>query len=75
MEVVMSAKERLDKVQAALLERGVKDVKFFFSNEALGTLTKAAEGASMVLEAYLEGRCTRAEQYIKPTDFKAASHT
>lgn len=62
----MSANERLMKVQTALTERGVKDVKFFFSNDALGTLSQAVEGATVVLEAYVDGKCTLAQEYIKP---------
>ena len=62
---IMSATDKLMKVQTALTERGVKDVKFFFSNEALGTLSQAVEGATVVLEAYLNDRCTPASEYIK----------
>jgi hypothetical protein len=61
----MSANDRLATVQAALKQRGVKDVKFFFSNDSLGTLSQAVEGASDVLEAYVGGRCVPAEKYIK----------
>lgn len=62
----MSATDRLAELQRALTERGVKDVKFYFSSEALGTLSQAVESASMVLEAFLQGQCTRADKYIKP---------
>lgn len=63
----MSATERLAQVQTALNERGVKDVKFYFSTEALGTLSQAVDSATLVLEAYVQDKCTLAEKYIKPT--------
>ena len=62
----MSAKDRLQAMQAALTERGVRDVKFFFSSESMGTLTQAAEGAAVVLEAYLNGQCVPATKYDRP---------
>lgn len=61
----MGAKEKLQALQAALTERGVKDVKFFFSSESMGTLSQAAEGAALVLEAYLNDQCVVADSYIK----------
>ncbi len=62
----MSAKDRLQSMQAALTERGVKDVKFFFSSESLGTLSQAAEGAAVVLGAYLADQCVTATKFNKP---------
>lgn len=65
MELPMNARERLQKLQAALDERGVKDVKFFFNSMALGGPTAAAASAAEVLEAFLNGQCTNAEEYIQ----------
>lgn len=53
----MSANERMGKVEAALKDRGVRDVKFFFN---LGAADQASsdvgESVCRVLEAYLAGQ-------------------
>lgn len=55
METDMSAKHKLQALEAALKERGVVDVKFFFSNEGASP-TKVASDAATVLEAMLQGK-------------------
>ncbi|MDQ7314012.1 hypothetical protein O0I63_01565 [Stenotrophomonas sp. Sm8] len=51
----MNASDRLHALQARLQERGVVDVKFFFSKDG-ATPTKVANDAVNVLEAMLSGR-------------------
>lgn len=55
METDMNAKVRLQTLEAALKERGVVDVKFFFTNtnESLSTI---AEDAADVLQDVLDNR-------------------
>lgn len=67
----MNAKERLHAVQQKLVAKGVKDVKFFFDKSKLGTPSKALEGAAAVLEAYEQGRCTLAQDYVKKSAIAA----
>ncbi len=50
-----TATDRLSKLQAALRDRGVVDVKFFLSKEE-ATPSKVANDAMNLLEAMLEGR-------------------
>jgi len=54
----MSAKERLQGLQAKLQECGVVDVKFFFSGSASTPLSQFAADAADVLQAYLDGHAT-----------------
>jgi len=55
METDMNAKKRLQALEAALKERGVVDVKFFFANtdESLSTI---ADDAADVLQDVLDNR-------------------
>ena len=57
-EDAMSAKERLQVLQAALVERGVRDVKFLFSLDAYTSVNKVASDVADVLEAVQQGRFT-----------------
>lgn len=51
----MSAKERLQKVQAALADKGATDVKFFLSvNPTEDSMTQVATDAAAFLEATLD---------------------
>lgn len=54
MESAMSAKDRLQSLQAALEQRGVRDVKFFL-DDAVGGLEQLTKDVSMVLEAVISG--------------------
>ncbi len=56
----MSVEERLGNCQAALQERGVKDVKFFFGSLSEKPLTKLAAEAADALEAVLAGKAKKA---------------
>lgn len=51
----MNAKERLQGLEAALAERGVVDVKFFF-NRVGSKLSEVTSDVADVLEAALEKR-------------------
>lgn len=53
----MSAKARLQTLEAALRERGVVDVKFFFTNTNVALSTIASDAAD-ALQAALDGRMT-----------------
>lgn len=60
----MEANERLQKVQAALTERGVRDVKFFFSESATSKFpTDVKNDAAYLLEQYLEGKTKVVESF------------
>lgn len=50
-----NAKERLQAVQAALVSRGVVDVKFFFNLGDDDRLTDVASDAASFLEAVVAG--------------------
>ena len=55
----MSAKERLQKLQAELEQRGAKDVKFCFSRtNAEVPLSHVANDVADALQALIDGRCT-----------------
>jgi hypothetical protein len=54
----MSAKERLQILQAKLQERGVQDVKFFFSKTNRQPLSQVETDVAKALEAYIDGRFT-----------------
>ena len=56
MENDMSAKERLQKLQTALQERGVVDVKFFFSKQRNASLATVANDVADVVDAMLQKR-------------------
>lgn len=56
MENDMSAKERLQALEAALEERGVVDVKFFFTNANNGALSTITNDVADALEDVLAGR-------------------
>ncbi|PBJ83744.1 hypothetical protein CMZ84_04445 [Lysobacteraceae bacterium NML93-0399] len=51
----MNANVKLQAVEAALKERGVVDVKFFFNKEG-GSPTKVANDVVNVLNAMLDGK-------------------
>lgn len=51
----MNARDRLQRLQAALKERGVEDVKFFFSSTDEKPLSQVATEVAEALEAYLAG--------------------
>lgn len=55
MENEMSAETRLQVLETALRERGVVDVKFFFSKDG-ATPTKVVSDVANVLEAMLADR-------------------
>ena len=59
MENAMSAKDRLQTLQAALDERGVTDVKFFFNLRDDTPLTTVMSDVSDVLQAYVDGKCEK----------------
>lgn len=53
----MEATNRLNNVQAALTERGVRDVKFFFDEAASSQLPSTVKAeAAYLLEQYLAGK-------------------
>lgn len=52
----MSAKVRLQALEAALRERGVVDVKFFFSKGADTMLSEVTADVVEVLEAVVAGK-------------------
>ena len=52
----MSAKERLQALQASLSERGVVDVKFFFDATHRKSLTSVVSEVVEVLGAVVENR-------------------
>ncbi|MCX7071322.1 MAG: hypothetical protein NTW01_10060 [Gammaproteobacteria bacterium] len=52
----MSAKERLQALQAALEERGVKDVKFYFNPSSETSVSDLASDMAAVLEAVRDGK-------------------
>lgn len=56
----MSAKERLQAVQSALTERGVRDVKFCFTPGAAShmPLSNFQNSVADFFDAYLKGRFT-----------------
>lgn len=55
----MSAKKRLQKMQAVLVQRGVRDVKFTLAPGASGLpLSTVHSGAADFIDAYLKGRTT-----------------
>lgn len=56
----MSANEKLRGLESALKERGVVDVKFFFSKDG-ATPTKVASDVVNVLEAMLKNRTYKFE--------------
>lgn len=52
----MNASERLQNVQAALTDRGVRDVKFFFDESASGKLPSDVKSeAEFLLGQFLNG--------------------
>ena len=53
----MSAKARLQTIEAALRERGVVDVKFLFTNNG-ASLSALADNVADALEAVLQGHAT-----------------
>jgi hypothetical protein len=52
----MNAKVRLETLQAKLVERGVRDVKFFFTLSDSASLSSVASDVADVLEAVEAGR-------------------
>ncbi|GEM_PF-2116954 len=55
----MSAKERLQKLRAALEQRGARDVKFCFAPSVHGMpLSEVHNGVFDFLDAYLNSRST-----------------
>lgn len=65
MECVMSAKERLQKLQAALEKRGVKDVKFFFSLTSETSVSELASDVADVLQAVEDGRAREISSFAE----------
>ncbi len=57
----MNAKERLHALQAELTERGVKDVKFYFSRPE-AQLSQVATDVADALEAYINGNYSPLEK-------------
>lgn len=54
----MSTNQRLQEVQSALEQRGVRDVKFFFKLEANAMpASEVKNSVTGVLEQYLAGKC------------------
>lgn len=49
---------KLQDVQAALVERGVEDVKFFLALSEQTTLDEVANDAASLLRDHLDGKCT-----------------
>lgn len=45
----------LQAVQTTLDERGVRDVKFFFSDDSHSSLSDAKQKVAYILETYLRG--------------------
>lgn len=63
----MTPRERLQNVQERLKSRGVKDVKFTWSEDVKNmTPDQVYDQVSTALEAYLDGHCTRASCYDNP---------
>lgn len=59
----MSASERMSGLEAALAERGVRDVKFCFNLAAVAEpSSEVSESVCRVLESYLAGRFTKIEK-------------
>lgn len=52
----MDAREKLSSVQAALEERGVRDVKFCFSDVTETPLSYVASDVAVAMDAYISGR-------------------
>ncbi len=63
MEVSMSAKERLDALQAKLVARGVKDVKFYFTLGSEMSKTGLANDVADVLDAVESGRVREIQSF------------
>ena len=55
-EVAMNARERLQKPQAVLEARGVRDVKFCFSDVRETPLSFLTEDVAVALQAYIDGK-------------------
>jgi hypothetical protein len=62
-EGIAMANERLQELQAALQERGVRDVKFFFQ-PGLDAVPASvvASGVANFLDAYVRGRMTSVDR-------------
>lgn len=52
----MDARERLQGLQTALNERGVRDVKFCFAKDKSVPMSHVREDVADVLQAYLDGK-------------------
>lgn len=61
----MSATAKLQEVQAELVERGVKDVKFFFVFSPLKATSEVANDAAKLLSSYLKGKYKVVKAYGK----------
>ena len=57
----MSANNWMQGLQAALTERGVQDVKFFFNSDADTAPSHVAEDVAHVLNSYISGNVVRME--------------
>lgn len=56
----MSANERMNKVEAALADRGVRDVKFFFDlATSAQPASEVSESVCRVMDAYLSGNFSK----------------
>lgn len=60
-----NAKERLQKLQAALVQRGVKDVKFFATFGSETSAHELASDVAEVLEAVEAGRARKIANFAQ----------
>lgn len=65
MESVVSAKERLQKLQAALEKRGVQDVKFCLSLGSETSVEDLASEVADVLEAVEKGAARKISTFAE----------
>lgn len=59
----MSATSRLGNVQAALVQQGVKDVKFFFAFSPRKSTSEVANDAAKLLGSYVNGACKEVKMF------------
>ena len=69
----MSDEERLEQLQAALVARGVKDVKFFFGSVSEKPLSQLTSDAADVLQAIVDKNYTQLEPVDDSVRPKAAA--
>lgn len=71
----MSESKRLADVQAALVQRGVKDVKFFIQQGSERPLSAVKNDAAAMLEAFIDNRTMKMPAFndsVKRTNQAAA---